>query len=69
MKCPYLTQEAVIERNEKPLVVEHEFTSVDGETETYVFSANDRTITTMRQFADCIESDCAAWENGKCRRK
>lgn len=56
MKCPYITQTATGDTT-------HYVYDEDGNVKTVVYGQR-----TLEAHTDCIKEQCAAWEDGKCKR-
>lgn len=69
MKCPYNVTELYIDRPSEPtyrrIDTEHE----DSTPYRIHLTNNGTTFVKTRTFADCLGTDCAAWQNGRCVRR
>lgn len=65
MKCPYLTRTIQMEFPQPTRLVECE--QGNDEAEQVLVACNIMHVVVSELHSDCIEADCAAWEDGSCK--
>jgi len=68
MKCPYIVNEVTVDRISKPKVQTVPVENADGTPDVLHLTYNDKSYMTTYQMTDCIEYECAVFQNGRCVR-
>jgi hypothetical protein len=68
MKCPYNSNQVTTHHKKKVDYDRIEVENADGTPDVLHCTGNDFTDTTIFYQHDCLEKDCAAWQNGRCVR-
>jgi hypothetical protein len=68
MKCPYNQTEVYISWPMEPEYRSLDVENEDGTAERLHLTDSGRKYVINRVFADCLKSECAAWQNGRCVR-
>ena len=68
MKCPYIYNTIETAHPKKAQYQAMDVENSDGTPERLHLTANDMGYSRQRHFHDCLEKDCAAWQNGRCVR-
>lgn len=66
MKCPYMCKQVQQTRQHKPDIME--YLPKDDSIPPMIISGSDSDIIIYEMMADCIQEECAAWQNGHCVR-
>lgn len=66
MKCPYVVNEVQTLVTANPKVVE--CVPKNDEIQPTLLYCNDNSTSIFMFMTDCIEVECAAWQNGHCVR-
>jgi hypothetical protein len=68
MRCPYIYNTVECIHQKEPRYNALDVENTDGTSERLHLTSNDTAYTRTRHFHDCLETDCAAWQNGRCVR-
>lgn len=68
MKCPYILTEIRIEKPGAAIYTALDIENRDGTPDRLHLTNNGTAWATTYQMTDCLQSACAAWQNGRCAR-
>lgn len=68
MKCPYDPNYVTTWTRHEPKYKRLDVETPDGQPDVLHLYNNDETAMTMHQHRDCLEEECAAWQDNRCVR-